>query len=505
MREIVPPAVPLSSPDPANPSPSSSLPAAAVRDPGATSARGAAATSTAAAATAVRSSWSSASGSSTSSDTRTRRWLPLLGIFLVSLNLRAAVTSLSAIYGDIGKDVHGLNISLLGTLPLLSFALFGSATSTLAKRLGFERSLCISMLLIAAGIGLRSISQAFPVFAVCTVLALAGIGFSNVLMPPVIKQYFPDHVGGMTAFYAVMIAVSAGLPSAIAVPITDAIGWRANVGLWAVTAAIAILPWLALSVSKRWNEKQGEKLGEPQGKQLTKAPGAKPGGIRDKRLSNRIGREQPAGQDSVASAAAPLQRSGVPLSHKPVYRWPLAWSMVILFGVTMMSMYAMLTWLPVYLIAHGMSKAAAGDVLFVYNIVGIVHSILVPMFLDKMRRPYLVVALGGGLQIVGYMGFLFVPCGAWVWAVVAAPGLIGIPATFDLINLRTRTSAGASSLSTFVQAAGYVLAAIGPFVTGKLAASAGGWDAAFGFLSAMAVVMLIAARGAVANRFLEDA
>lgn len=401
------------------------------------------------------------------------RGLALLGIFLVSLNLRAAVTSLSAIYGDIGQDVHGLNISLLGTLPLLSFALFGSATSTLAKRLGFERSLCVSMALVAAGIGLRAVSHTFPVFAVCTVLALAGIGFSNVLMPPVIKQYFPDHVGGMTAFYAVMIAVSAGLPSAIAVPITDAAGWRVNVGVWAVTAAVAIAPWVLLSLRKT-------------GKRVA---------------TQRNATASPTG----ATASSTPKAAQTPKVPKAVYRWPLAWSMVILFGVTMMSMYAMLTWLPVYLIAHGMSKGAAGNVLFVYNIVGIFHSILVPVYLDRMKRPYLVVALGGVLQIIGYMGFLFVPAGAWVWAVVAAPGLIGIPATFDLINLRTRTSSGAASLSTFVQAAGYVLAAFGPFITGKLATSSAGWDGAFGFLSIMAIVMLIVGRGAVANRFLEDA
>ena len=406
-----------------------------------------------------------------------RAWA-LIGILLVSLNLRAAVTSLSAIYNVVGKDIHGLNISILGTLPLLSFALFGSLTSTLSKRLGFERSLILAMLLTAMGIGLRSISSSFPVFAICSVIALAGMGLSNVLMPPIIKRYFPDHIGGMTAVYSVMIAVSAGLPSAIAVPLTEWIGWRGNVGFWGGTALLAALPWCAIALKTRLHPRRHPALAEN--------PHATPS------VSH-------AQKDTSLAEALPQRRVVA------VYKWPVAWSMVVLFGVTMMSMYAMLTWLPAYLVAQGMSSATAGNILFVYNIVGVLHSILVPLYLNRMKHPYLVVVAAGALQIIGYAGFLFLPAGAWVWAVVAAPGLMTVPATFDLINLRTRTSAGAASLSTFVQAAGYVLAALGPFVVGKLAASAGGWSAAFGFLSVAAIIMMIVGKAAMHHAYLEDA
>jgi len=394
------------------------------------------------------------------------RWLALVGIFFVSLNLRAAVTSLSAIYRYMSPDLPGLDISLLGTLPLLAFALFGSLSSRLVHRLGFEKSLVMSMFLVVIGIGLRAVSHSFWIFVVCTIVALAGMGFGNVLMPPVIKKYFPDHIGVMTALYSVMIAISAGLPSAIAVPITEMAGWRSNVGLWAVTAALAMIPWLFMSAL--------------MGGSLAHLP-----------------------HPSVESLGLPPPTAKKP--HIPVYKWPVAWSMVMLFGISMMSMYSMLTWLPVYLVSRGITNAAAGNMLFVYNIVGIVHSILVPIYLGRMKHPYLIVLLGGVLQIAGYLGFLLMPSGAWLWAVVAAPGLMTIPATFDLINLRTRTSIGAASLSSFTQGAGYVLAAAGPFLTGKLQASTGGWPLAFGFLSVMAVVMLIAGGAAVQRRYLEDA
>ncbi len=128
----------------------------------------------------------------------------------------------------------------------------------------------------------------------------------------------------------------------------------------------------------------------------------------------------------------------------------------------------MLTWLPVYLVAQGTTRGAAGNMFLVYNIIRIVHSIPLPLCLGRMKQPYLIVLFGGVLQIAGYLGFVLMPSGAWLWAVVAAHGLMTSPATFDLINLRTWTSIGAASLSSFTQGAGYVLAAAGRFLTGKL-------------------------------------
>lgn len=390
----------------------------------------------------------------------TQRALVLVGIILVSLNLRAAVTSLSAIYGIISHDISGFNANILGILPLLSFAVFGSLTSTVSRRLGYEGALLLSMLMVCAGIALRTLTGSFPVFMACSVLALAGMGFGNVLVQPTIKKYFPDHVGALTATYAVMIAVSAGLPSAIAVPLAQNDGWRANVALWSVTALIAALPWLF---------------------QLL-------------RIHHR-GQKEEVNQ-TIAKPVIP---------HVAVWKWPIAWSMVVLFGVSMMSMYAMLNWLPTYLIQNGISAATAGNMLFVYNIVGIAHSILVPIYLGRMKKPYIVVAIGGVMQIVGYMGFLYMPGASWVWAVVAAPGLMTIPATFQLINLRTRSVEGAASLSSFTQGVGYVFAAAGPFFFGQLHHSTGGWHVSFWFLTVMSAVMLLAGGAAVRNKYLEDA
>src|SRR5690625_2059789 len=92
--------------------------------------------------------------------TITRRWAPVLValVFLVALNLRPALTSIGPLLPRIGEDL-GLNegmLGLLGTLPLLAFALISPLVHHPARRFGMERSLLAALLLLAAGAVIRS-------------------------------------------------------------------------------------------------------------------------------------------------------------------------------------------------------------------------------------------------------------------------------------------------------------------------------------------------------------
>jgi CP family cyanate transporter-like MFS transporter len=392
-----------------------------------------------------------------------QRLLPAMGIVLVSLNLRAGVTSLSAIYGFIAQDITDFNVPMLGVVPVLCFALFGALTSKIATRLGYEGALICSMLMIFIGIALRSLTDSFNLFILYSLIALAGMGFGNVLIQPLVKKYFPDHIGEITAIFAVMLAISGGLPPAIAVPISNLFGWRANVMLWALVALLAGLLWL----THMWL------------------------GLHKVSTLNRV---QLRGAATTHTASTLL----------PVWRWPVAWAMVMLFGVGMMSMYTMLNWLPTVLTQQGISVTTAGSILGIYIMIGVFHSILIPVYLGKMKKPYLVVCLAGVLQIIGYMGYLYAPAHAWVWTVITAPGLMTVPTTFQLINMRTRTVSGAAALSSFTQGIGYVFAAIGPFLFGYLHSITGNWQVSFWFMTAMSLLMMIAGRAAVHNKFLED-
>jgi CP family cyanate transporter-like MFS transporter len=119
-----------------------------------------------------------------------------------------------------------------------------------AEKIGFEKSLLIAMLTVFVGTVLRAFSSEIWTFATCTVVAGAGMAFGNVLLFPVIKKYFPDHIGGMTATFSVLLAVSFAVPPSLAIPVVDAVHWRVSIGWWGIVALAAALPWIAIRPDK---------------------------------------------------------------------------------------------------------------------------------------------------------------------------------------------------------------------------------------------------------------
>src|SRR5690606_20652324 len=88
----------------------------------------------------------------------------------------------------------------------------------------------------------------FTVLLSGTVVALAGAGIGNVLLPPLVKRYFPDRIGLVTAVYVAIVSLSAAVPSAVAAPVTDASSWRVSLAIWAVAAFVCLPPWVVVLV-----------------------------------------------------------------------------------------------------------------------------------------------------------------------------------------------------------------------------------------------------------------
>lgn len=385
---------------------------------------------------------------------RVRRLLALAGIILVVLNLRPAITSLSPIYDQIGKDLPltATVLGVLGMLPPLGFALFGSLTPRLILKLGLERSLLFSMVLVCVGQGIRSFTNDIWLFGLTSVVSLAGIGIGNVLLPPVIKSYFPDRIGLVTSIYASVIAVSAALPSLVAVPVTQWVGWRISTGMWAGLALLAAVPWLLLL----------------------------------------NGRNTPAQSLSKPKISA--------------WRWPTTWAITIIFGIGVLNNYTLIAWLPKILTSSaGVSQATAGTMLSIYNLIGVPHGLVVPILLSRIRRPFYVIAFGVLCLLVGYTGLATLPEYAWGWVLAAGVGLMLVPIGLTLINLRSRTEDGAAVLSGFTQGAGYLFAAAGPIAVGSLHSATGDWMAAFWFLLILAIVALIGGAIVAQPKMIEDA
>ncbi|HEV7950204.1 MAG TPA: MFS transporter, partial [Glaciihabitans sp.] len=181
------------------------------------------------------------------------RTLALVGILLVALNLRTAVAAISPITANINADVplSAVGLGTLGALPPIAFALSGLFAPLVARRLGLELSITVAAAAMVAGHIVRGFSDSYTVLLLGSILALAGMGIGNILLPPAVKRYFPDRIGLITTAYATLLAVSTAVPAVLAAPLADAAGWRLSLGMWSVLAATSLVPWLILYLRAR--------------------------------------------------------------------------------------------------------------------------------------------------------------------------------------------------------------------------------------------------------------
>lgn len=398
------------------------------------------------------------------------RYIVLAGVLLVALNLRIAVASVSPILDLVRADIalSATQAGLLGTIPVASFAVFGATTPVLARRVGLEPLLIAAMTLSAVGEVVRSTSTSATGFLGWTVVALAGMGMGNVLLPPLVKRYFSDRIGVVTAAYSLVMAVSTGAPAAVVSPVAERLGWRTALGTWAVIGVLAALPWLVVVIRSTTARAHLSGL-------LRRAPATTPA------LTSR-------------------HRSG-----GRVWRSPLAWGMGITFAMNSLGSYAIFAWLPQILIDSGTSAHTAGVWLSVFGILGMPTALVAPIAAARMRNPFPLVAVFVTCWVIGYVGLLVHPAGpVWLWVVLCGLGPGAFPMLMALINLRTRTSAGAASLSGFTQGIGYTLAAGGPLLVGVLYERTDGWTAPLVFLIVTLFVLLTGAASACRPVMLED-
>jgi CP family cyanate transporter-like MFS transporter len=371
------------------------------------------------------------------------RTLALLGIILVAANLRTAVTALSPIVTEVSADIplSALAIGVLGMLPPVCFAAFGIVTPLFTRRIGLERMLVLALAAILVGHVIRGVSGSLPVLLLGSVIAFAGLGIGNVLLPPLVKKYFPDRVGLVTSLYATVLSISTLVPPLLAVPVADSAGWRISLGQWALLALLALVPWVTLLVREA-----------------------------ARRSTERRRAEQDQADDDALDGAEPAVLG-------QVWRSSVAWAITIVFTVSSLNAYAMFAWLPQLLReTAGVSAGQAGILLSLYAAMGIPTALVIPVLTARLKNVGVIVYAGASAFLIGDLGLLLAPSVApWLWVAFAGLGPLFFPLSLVLINLRTRTHDGSVALSGFVQSVGYTMGALGPIVVGVLRETTGGW------------------------------
>ena len=132
------------------------------------------------------------------------------------------------------SPISPVALGLLGSAPPVCFAIFGVLTPLLARRLGLERLLVVAIVVLSVSLVLRGAASNAATLLAATVAIFAGVAVGNVVLPPLVKKYFPDRIGLVTTMYMTAMAVSTFLPPLVAMPVADAVGWRWALAQWGV-------------------------------------------------------------------------------------------------------------------------------------------------------------------------------------------------------------------------------------------------------------------------------
>ncbi|UPL18936.1 MFS transporter [Microbacterium aurugineum] len=416
------------------------------------------------------------------------RALALVGIVLVAFSLRSAVASLSPVIDHVAEDfpVSPVIIGLIGAAPPVCFAIFGLLTPLFERRFGLERMAIAAITLMALGLLLRGLAIDSTTLLAATAVVFAGVGSGNVLLPPLVKKYFPDRLGIMMTIYSTTMAVSTFLPPLVAVPVADSLGWRVSLGMWGIVAGIALVPWVALLLGNR------ARADAPMKTELLVPDPTD--GVNDV-------------QDAVAVATGPISTTPANRRHfARLWRLPLAWALALVFGASSTMAYVSFAWMPTMLVdIGGVSPATAGFLLSLFALIGLPCSLLVPILVVRFQatRPLFFVAVAGGL--VGLAGLLLVPTVALpLWVSIFGLTAIMFPLSLVLLSIRARTPESAVALSGFVQSIGYAIAAVFPLLIGLLHETTYGWQIPLLVIAGVLVVVIPAGVVAGRRRTVED-
>lgn len=346
----------------------------------------------------------------------------LVAIFVAALNLRAGISSVGPVLGDVLSwyGASGALAGLITALPGMFFAIMGLAAVPIASRLGLSRTLLLGMALTLLGLGLRPWVGGVGLFVLLTALVVAGIALSNVLLPAWIKLHGGRNVVALMTVNSAVLGLSGGVGPLSAALAEGPGGWRDALFVWAWLALAQVLVWLVVAA------RTGYDFPSP----------------------STVGEDRPAPTGSL-------------------WRSPSAIALMAYFGLQSMQAYIQMGWLPQILIDAGVDVSLASLALSLTAVFGVAGGLVMPTVIQKSRWLPGWPLFFGIVTAVGYIGLLLVPDTLpLLWAGLLGLGGWAFPTALNLIVVRSRHPLVAARLSGFVQPYGYVIAALGPFLVG---------------------------------------
>ena len=349
------------------------------------------------------------------------------GIIVVGIALRVPFTAIPPILNNIAKSqsISVGQLGLLTTIPLIAFAIFSSFAPKIAHKFGLERAFSWVLGVTIIGSIVRVINT--PMLYFGTLLIGIGIAHLNVLLPSIVRTYFPMKVGPITSVFTFSMLLATAVGSSVAVPITIATSWRVFIIILTIILVIALLLWLP-------NQRFAQKY---------------------KRSSQQEQMLEPA-----------------PTIESSIWKNGYAWLLLFVCGMQSAMFYVSMAWIPTMAVQTGLSPSVAGVFSGVNSLIGLPFAIVIPIVIANCSRKQRQVLMGI-IAFTGVLGYILLlhPNGTFAYW-LAVNLLIGVgtsglfPYVLTTFNLKTNTPTQTAQLSGMVQSGGYLIAALGPALFG---------------------------------------
>ena len=379
---------------------------------------------------------------------QTNKVIILLGIIFLGMILRTPITSVGAIIGPLKKllEINNTVAGLITTIPLIAFAIFSPFVAKISNKIGLEKTIFLATIVASIGLLLRFYINA-SVFFVTTFIIGVGITVGNVLLPGLTKKYFPENLGVMTGFYAVIMNVSASIAAGISYPILNT-----NIGGEKFSTGLAVNIWLIISV-----------LNIVIYAIITKNS-----------KSERIEDKKSGGKGYLRSIKM--------------------WSVMLSMGLQSALFYCSVSWFAEIMISKGFTPSEAGLLLSISQFAQFPSTFLVPVLAEKIKNKLIIpifIALGYVVSLVGmvYIQGNFALMTIYI-VLFALAGGGSFSYVMYLFSAKSKNEEEAADISGLAQAGGYWLAAIFPPLLGYIR-DVLNWDVAIYILIVTASLLFI--------------
>lgn len=370
--------------------------------------------------------------------------LAISAIILVAIGLRPGIVAVGPILPSILSEFHlsHATASLLTSIPDVLMGILALPTSWLARRFGRDPVVLIALLLLFTSIAARAFSTGPIVLFSTTAGVGAGIAVAGTLIAGFIKARFPAKAAVLMGIYATALSLGSTIAAALTGPVAVGApgGWRLACGMWSILALLGFGGWLIVTLSERRHH---------------------------------------------ISVPTLAQRARLPLGDGT------AWLVALFFACDNFLFYALLSWTSPMYRESGRSTAVAGLILASYTAAFMLaNPIFGWMSRSHDRRSWLalcaVLALAGLIPTAlapGVAPFVFIPLCAF-----GLGGGFTLGMTLPLDN--TDSVDEANVWNAFALTVGYLIAAAGPLIVGRLRDVTGDFRSALWLLVGVSAAML---------------